>query len=72
MKNQILKFGLLAFLWMVYTLPAIAQPVDPPGEEDPFEPEDPTPIDNWMLLLILASVAVGVYFLMKHRRKAMV
>ena len=55
---------------MVYTLPAIAQPVDPPTDDDPLE--DPTPIDNWILLLILASVAVGVYFLMKHRRKAMV
>lgn len=69
MKNQILKFGLWAFLWMVYTLPAIAQPDDPPTDEDPWEEPDPTPIDNWVLLLILAGVAVGVYFVVKYRRR---
>lgn len=66
MKNNILKFALLAFFWMIYTLPLIAQPVDPPGEDDPFEPEDPTPIDDWMVLLILASAATGIYFRMKY------
>lgn len=67
MKNNILKFGLLAFLWMVYTLPAIAQPIEPPSEDDPFEPE-PAPIDNWVVFLIFMSVAVGVYFINTHKR----
>lgn len=61
----------MAFLWAIFTLPAMAGPVDPPGEDDPIY-EDPTPIDNWMLLLILAGVAVGSYFLMKYRQKAVV
>lgn len=70
MKMNVLKSGLLGILWMVYSLPILAGPVDPPGEDDPIY-EDPTPIDNWMLLLLMGAVAVGIYFLVKYRRKSM-
>ncbi|MFA7687710.1 MAG: hypothetical protein WCY25_07585 [Moheibacter sp.] len=69
MKNNILKFALMTFFWVAYALPLMAGPEDPdPGDDPPWE--DPTPIDNWMLALILAAAAVGVYFILKHRRKA--
>lgn len=61
MKNKIIRYGLPVLLWMVYTFPAIAQPVEPPTEEDPLEP-DPTPIDNWILFLVFLSVALGICY----------
>lgn len=60
MKNKIFKYGLGVILWAVFTLPALAGPVDPPGEDDPV---DPVPIDNAMILLILAAVILGFYYL---------
>lgn len=69
MKNKLLKYGILTFLWFAYTLPALAGPGG--GDEDGEGEADPeVPIDNWMLLLILAGIAVGVYFIMRSRRKA--
>lgn len=64
MKRKIHKYGLLAFLWLAYTLPAFADPNDPDDSDDPQ-----APIDNWLLLLILAGVALGVYFIMKYKNK---
>lgn len=52
---------------MAYTLPAMAQPVDPPGEDDPIY-QDPTPIDNWILLLLAGSF-IGIYCLIRHRKQ---
>ena len=68
MKNRILKFGLLAFFWAAYTLPVLADDgaEDPPGDDDP----SPAPIDNWILLLVLAGIALGVYFIIRNRKKA--
>ncbi len=65
MKKDVLKYGLLAFFWLAYTLPAMADPNDPDLDDDP-----PAPIDNWALLLILAGVILGLYFIMKYRRRA--
>lgn len=70
MKNNILKYGLLAFMWLAFSLPALAQfdsPGDPPTDEDPI----PTPIDSWMLLLVMAGIAIGAYLIIKYNRKAM-
>lgn len=69
MKNNILKYGILAVLWVAYTLPAMAQfdPVDPPADDDPV---DPAPIDNWILVLVLAGIALGAYLIIKRNRKA--
>ncbi|SMC85793.1 hypothetical protein [Moheibacter sediminis] len=64
MKRGIHKYGLLAFLWLTYTLPALADPNDPDDGDDPQ-----APIDNWLLLLILAGVALGIYFIMKNKNK---
>ncbi|WP_143736567.1 hypothetical protein [Moheibacter sediminis] len=69
MKNNILRYGLPAFMWLVFSLPALAQfnnPGDPPTEDDP----DPAPIDNWMLILVLAGIALGAYLIIKYNRKA--
>ncbi|MFA7687385.1 MAG: hypothetical protein WCY25_05935 [Moheibacter sp.] len=69
MKNNLLKFGLIAFFWVAYSLPLLAGPEDPdPGDDPPWE--DPAPIDNGILVLILAAAAVGIYFLAKYRRKS--
>ncbi len=69
MKNNIYKYGLLAIMWMVYTLPVLAGPIDPPTDDDPI---DPAPIDSWMMFLVFAGAALGMYFVMKYRRKAIV
>ncbi|MBN9283219.1 MULTISPECIES: hypothetical protein [unclassified Flavobacterium] len=40
-------------------------PNDPPGDSDP-----PVPIDNFALLLLLAAIGIGYYYLVfKKRRK---
>ena len=68
MKSNFLKFGLIAFFALFYSLPALAQGSG--GDEHDGEDPDPTPIDNWVLFLVLAGVAVGAYFIMKNRRQA--
>ena len=67
MKKNILKYTLSAIFALAYTLPAFAQ--DGPGgdgadEEDPL----PAPIDNWMILLAIAAIAVGVYYINKQNK----
>ena len=67
MKNNVLKFSLLALFFLTYTLPLMAQEDDEPG--DPFAGDDPpTPIDNWEILLVMAAMAVGIYFVSKYRK----
>lgn len=70
MKNKILKYGLWSIIWLTCTLPALAGPVDAPGGEDPPY-EDPTPIDNWAILLVFAGTILGVYSVRKYRDMAM-
>lgn len=71
MKNKLLKHGILMFLWLTYMLPVLAGPGGGDGDgEGEGDPDPGTPIDNWMLLLILAGIAVGIYFIMKSKRKA--
>jgi len=70
MKNKILKYGISAIIWIVFTLPALAGPVDPPGGEDPPY-VDPTPLDNWAILLVFAGIILGIYFVKKYRNMAM-
>lgn len=68
MKNNILKYGLPAIFWMTFTLPAIAGPGDPDdGGDDP-----PASIDNFMMILILAGIGLGVYFILKYRKKTQI
>lgn len=67
MKNNILKYTILTIMWLAFSIPALAGPGDPPIDDDPVEP---VPIDNWMLLLVLAGIALGAYLLVKHNRKA--
>lgn len=65
MKRGIQKYGLLAFLWLAYTLPAFADPNDPDPSDDPL----PAPIDNWVIMLAVAAAALGIYFVMKYKNK---
>lgn len=66
MKNNVLKFSLLALFFLTYTLPAWAD-IDPPeSEDDPLYEE--APIDNWEILLVMAAIAVGIYFVSKYRK----
>lgn len=70
MKNKISKYGLLAILWLVYTLPVLAGPPDSPDSgENEQEMQDGTPIDNWELVLLVVAITIGFYFLMKHKKK---
>lgn len=68
MKNNLLKFGLMTFFAMFYSLPLMANPGGDGGVGD--EDEEPLPIDNWMLILLLAAIALGVYFTLKYNKKA--
>lgn len=52
---------------MLFSIPALAQPGGPPLEDDP---EEPVPIDNWMMLLIFAGIFLGIYLVFKSQRKA--
>lgn len=68
MKNKILKYGLLAIFWFAFTLPASAGPGDPDdGGDDP-----PASIDNFMMILILAGIGLGVYFILKYSKKTQI
>ncbi len=58
MKNNIYKYGLLAIMWMVYTLPALAGPIDPPTDDDP----DPVPVDEWLPYLFSIGLLVGLFY----------
>ncbi len=70
MKNKILKNGLIAFFWIMYALPAMAQDSGNPGsggigDEDEYEG---APIDNWVAALLIIGILVGAYFYMKKIR----
>lgn len=69
MKNNFLKFGLMAFFMLSYALPTFAQPGGGGGGTDD-ESEYAAPVDNWVLFLVLAGIAVAAYFIMKNSRKA--
>jgi|GEM_PF-525283 len=65
MKNNIFKYGLGAILWIVFTFPALAGPMDPPGEDDPI---DPAPIDSGIWLLIILAFFTGIYYLKFNKK----
>jgi len=69
MKKSILKYGASAIIWLVFTLSASAGPVDPPEGDDPPH-EGYAPIDSWELILVMAAIILGIYFLVNHRKKA--
>lgn len=64
MKRGIQKYGFLAFLLLTNTLTVFAGPNDPDPSDDPA-----APIDNWVMMLVIAGVALGVYFIMKYKNK---
>lgn len=66
MKNNILKLSLPVIFFLIYTLPLMAQTIDPPDTSDDPEYQE-TPIDNWQILLLLAGIVVGLYFMRKYR-----
>ena len=71
MKNYLLKFALMAFFMLAYSLPTMAQqddPKNPPSESD----DPPAPIDDAMMLLVMAGILVGGYFLMKRKQMNLV
>lgn len=70
MRKTILKYGLLATLWFVYTLPAMAGPGDPPADDS--QEQEAAPIDNWVTLLIIAAIAIGIYFIVRYRKKQLI
>ena len=67
MKNFVVKSGLSFLMWIIATLPMYAFPGPPDGGEDPLPPE--APIDNWMFVLVLAAVAISVYFFINKKAK---
>jgi len=68
MKNYIIKI-VLALNFIISSVPALAMPGDPPGEGDPpFE--DPTPIDNYLWVLVFIAVCLGCALLAKSMQKS--
>jgi hypothetical protein len=64
MKNPILKI-ILVLNSIILAVPLLAFPGDPDGGDDPpFE--DPTPIDQGFLILLLAGVIL--IFIVKHKK----
>lgn len=60
MKNKILKYA-MTILWLIYTLPALAMPDNPPSGEGPDETQ--APIDHWVIALILAGIVLGIHYI---------
>lgn len=60
MKNISLKI-LLGLFFLSQTI--IAQPVDPPADDDP----PASPIDQWIIALLLFAILYALYILKKHR-----
>jgi hypothetical protein len=70
MKNKILKYSLVLFFWMVSLVYVRADfPLSPGSDENEDEQLEETPIDNWQLVLMLAAITIGIYFLAKYRKK---
>jgi len=64
MKNYIIKI-VLALNFIISAVPLFAFPGDPDGSDDPpFE--DPMPIDQGFLILLLAGIIL--IFIFKHRK----
>jgi hypothetical protein len=68
MKNFYLKS--VFFLSGIFiSIPLLAFPGDPDGGDDPpFE--DPTPIDNYMWVLVFIAVCLGCTLLAKSMQKS--
>jgi hypothetical protein len=67
MKKYLLK-SILAICWLVISIPLMAGPGDPPGEGDPpFV--DPTPIDNYVWILLLVALIVGSALIYRRKLK---
>jgi len=67
MKNNLLKYALLAIFALAYTVPAFAQ--GGPGGDGTDEGDmDPAPIDNWIVLLGVAAIAIGIYYINKQNK----
>jgi hypothetical protein len=69
MKNKILKYGLLTFLSLVYTFPAMGFPGSPESGENEEEMQEGAPIDHWELILFIAAIGIGFYFLTRRKTK---
>lgn len=67
MKNRILKYGLWAFLWLVYMYPVWAYPGSPESGEN--EDETGAPIDNWQFLLIMVAIMLATHYLIRGKKK---
>lgn len=65
MKKNIFKSGLSALIWLMYVIPAMAIPDEPPMEEDP-----PAPIDEWATLLLLAGIGICIFVLVLNKIKS--
>lgn len=58
MKNQIIKYTIILIFLISYTHPVLAEPNDPYAGDDPQ-----TPIDGWLLWIILFGFLLGIYYL---------
>jgi len=61
MNKCILK-SVFAVCWLMVTVPCLAYPEDPIGEDDPVY-QDPMPIDNNAWLLTLIALVLGAWLL---------
>lgn len=69
MKKYISK-SILAICWLIISIPLMAAPpVDPDGSDDPLPPIDPTPIDNYLLVLMFVAIMIGTYWLYRKKWK---
>lgn len=66
MKNIITKSTISILVLLTYTLPLYAIPVPPEGDDDPLPG---APIDNFYLMLALAAIILGVYFMIPKKSK---
>ena len=66
MKMKILRNITSVIFYILSIVPALAEeeeyPDHPPSGND-------TPIDSWQLVLMLAAITIGIYFLAKYRKK---
>lgn len=69
MKNKLINYILTVFFAIAFTLPVYARPDDP----DSFEDEPPAaPIDDWMMVLVIAGLLIGSYYYFTKRKNAQV
>lgn len=69
MKNQGLKFVIYFFIFVVSPIASFAQggglPDSPDGDDDPIV--DPAPINDFIWVLIVLAIILGVYILCKNK-----